>query len=183
MNEDIYNVSKYTDNELYQILDLVNPSDRELEAKIIYFLNKYSSIQNKSGKQLYDFFNDIYNHFFDEDDEDGPVVENLENDDSQQYILNGTAGVNDGNTTMEYGSNANLSGNIFGIGNIDTPSYSVVGQTIDPTTDYRKDDVKLTKTLDYSKDKLNPLLKQTVRRIISIDSSYRPNLHLIYLIH
>ena len=175
MNEDIYNVSKYTDNELYQILDLVNPSDRELEAKIIYFLNKYSSIQNKSGKQLYDFFNDIYNHFFDEDDEDGPVVENLENDDSQQYILNGTAGVNDGNTTMEYGSNANLSGNIFGIGNIDTPSYSVVGQTIDPTTDYRKDDVKLTKTLDYSKDKLNPLLKQTVRRIISIDSSYRPN--------
>ena len=70
MNEDIYNVSKYTDNELYQILDLVNPSDRELEAKIIYFLNKYSSIQNKSGKQLYDFFNDIYNHFFDEDDED-----------------------------------------------------------------------------------------------------------------
>jgi hypothetical protein len=57
MNEDMYNVSKYTDNELYQILDLVNPSDRELEAKIIYFLNKYSSIRNTSGKQLYDFFN------------------------------------------------------------------------------------------------------------------------------
>jgi hypothetical protein len=179
MNEDMYNVSKYTDNELYQILDLVNPSDRELEAKIIYFLNKYSSIRNTSGKQLYDFFNNIYNRFFDEDDEDGQVVENLDTDGSRQYVFNGSTGeensINYGNTNMEYGSNANLSGNLFSMGNTDTPSNAVVGQTIDPTTDYRKDDVKLTKTLDYSKDKLNPLLKQTVRRIISIDSSYRPN--------
>jgi len=32
-----------------------------------------------------------------------------------------------------------------------------------------------TKQLDYSKDYLNPLLKQTVKRIISIDSQYRDN--------
>ena len=179
MNEDMYNVSKYTDNELYQILDLVNPSDRELEAKIIYFLNKYSSIRNTSGKQLYDFFNNIYNRFFEDDDEDSPVVENLDTDGSRQYVFNGSEGeknaINYGDISMNYGESVNLSGNLFSMGNADTTSNAVVGQTIDPTTDYRKDDVKLTKTLDYSKDNLNPLLKQTVRRIISIDSSYRPN--------
>lgn len=29
----LYDPSAYTDNELYDILDLVNPTDRELEAK------------------------------------------------------------------------------------------------------------------------------------------------------
>ena len=33
--------------------------------------------------------------------------------------------------------------------------------------------MQLTKPLEYAKDALNPLLKQTIRRIISIDSQYR----------
>ena len=32
--EDPYNINNYNDEELYSILDLINPSDRELEAKI-----------------------------------------------------------------------------------------------------------------------------------------------------
>ena len=60
-SEDIYNVEKYTDIELFQVLDLINPSDRELEAKIIQMINKYQNIKNESGSQLYRFFNDIYN--------------------------------------------------------------------------------------------------------------------------
>jgi hypothetical protein len=185
-NEDMYNINKYTDTELFQVLDLVNPSDRELEAKIIYFLKKYESIKNESGKQLYNFFNDIYNHFFetsdDDDDENftGNVKDASDRSESRQYVLNGTAGVansiNYGNANITYGSNVNLSGNIFGIDD-DNKIYgnAIVAKTIDRNSDYRKDDVKLTKTLDYAKDNLNPLLKQTVRRIISIDSSYRPN--------
>lgn len=31
--EDIYNVDKYTDKELYNILDLINPTDRETRSK------------------------------------------------------------------------------------------------------------------------------------------------------
>ena len=151
-NEDIYNVNKYSDSELFQILDLINPSDRELEAKIIYFLNKYQLIKNESGKQLYNFFNEIYDHFFESssDKEDG------ENEDDIIENIEGPS-----NTLIDIGNPTN--------------SNMVVANTIDPTTEYRRDDVKLTKTLDYSKDKLNPLLKQTIRRIISIDSSYRPN--------
>ncbi len=33
--EDLYDVSSYSDSELYELLDLNNPTDRELEAKII----------------------------------------------------------------------------------------------------------------------------------------------------
>lgn len=181
-NEDMYNINKYTDSELFQVLDLVNPSDRELEAKIIYFMKKYESIKNESGKQLYNFFNNIYDHFFETSDDDENFTEYLndasDRSDSKQYILNGTAGVdnsiNYGNSNIAYGSNVNLSGNLFGLGS-QTFGNTVVAKTIDPNSEYRKDDVKLTKTLDYAKDNLNPLLKQTVRRIISIDSSYRPN--------
>lgn len=62
--EDIYNVNKYTDQELYNILDLVNPSDRELEAKIFHMTSKYKNMQNDSGNKLAAFFNDIYARFF-----------------------------------------------------------------------------------------------------------------------
>ena len=45
----MYDVSTYTDNELYNILDLDSPTDRELEAKIIFLINKYKNMQNASG--------------------------------------------------------------------------------------------------------------------------------------
>jgi hypothetical protein len=67
-----------------------------------------------------------------------------------------------------------VSGNTIAFGS-ETVGNTAVGKTIDVNTDYRKSDVSLTKPLDYSRDTLNPLLKQTVRRIITIDSSYRPN--------
>ena len=35
-------VSNYTDVELYQLLDVTNPSDRELEIKIHMMMNRYN---------------------------------------------------------------------------------------------------------------------------------------------
>ena len=61
----LYDPSAYTDNELYDILDLVNPTDRELEAKILMMVHKYENGTNKPSLKLARFFNDIYNHFFD----------------------------------------------------------------------------------------------------------------------
>ena len=55
-----YNVDKYTDDELYNILDLVNPSDRELEAKIIQMIAKYKEI---NCIELSIFFENIYRLF------------------------------------------------------------------------------------------------------------------------
>mgnify|MGYP000424205139 CR=1 FL=1 len=35
-NEDLYNIEKYSEDELFQMLDLNNPTDRELEAKLLH---------------------------------------------------------------------------------------------------------------------------------------------------
>ena len=92
-SEDIYNVNKYSDVELFQIFDLINPSDRELETKIIQMMNKYQHIKNDSGTQLYRFFDDIYNHFFDSSDDD---VENMdtidEGLDERKFVFSGKEG-------------------------------------------------------------------------------------------
>ena len=64
MADDLYDIHKYTDQQLYDILDMNSPTDRELEAKIIHLINKYENMQNASGDQLALFFQNIYNHFF-----------------------------------------------------------------------------------------------------------------------
>ena len=66
----MFDISDYNDQELYEILDLVNPSDRILEAKILMQIHKYQLINNNSSKKLVDFFNSVYNHFFVVDDDD-----------------------------------------------------------------------------------------------------------------
>ena len=43
---DLYEISNYTTDQLYEILDLDNPSDRELEAKILMMIHKYENMNN-----------------------------------------------------------------------------------------------------------------------------------------
>jgi len=97
---DIYDVNKYTDQELYNILDLVNPSDRELEAKIFHMINKYKNMQNESGNKLAVFFNNIYARFFEivetedgnDDEVDEPesasIVEKMDTKDAVDFTGN-----------------------------------------------------------------------------------------------
>ena len=71
-----YDVSVYNDEELLNILGLVSPTDRELEAKLIEMIRRYSFIRTAAGKQLYKFFIDIYEHFFEtpmDEDEEEPM--------------------------------------------------------------------------------------------------------------
>lgn len=91
-NQDEYNVNQYSDEELLTILDLNhNPSDRELEAKIIFNINKYKNIAGESGTQLATFFEDIYAHFFDlgEEEEEGED----EKQESNELMESGTTNV------------------------------------------------------------------------------------------
>ena len=71
MDNEVYDVSKYTDQELYNILDLMNPTDRELEAKIIQQINRYENMNNIFGNKFVKFFNEIYKRFFEIDEEEG----------------------------------------------------------------------------------------------------------------
>ena len=135
---DLYDIKKFTDLQLYAILDMDHPTDRELEAKIIHLIRKYENMQNEDGYKLSHFFKQVYDHFFDNNEEN--IVENF--DDSTDPMLkpepNSTA-----IQTKQIG--------------YETPQIAAV------------------QSFDYSIDKLqlNPLLKQTIKRVISIDSQYR----------
>ena len=159
MKNNMYDVSKYSQSELYDILDVINPSDRELEAKIIFLYKKYKNMQNDSGEQLAKFFEDIYNHFFETEDFENETgeKEDFENEEIKE-----------------------------GLENINTTSNNVVTTHVTPQSSTNTSDIVdiintsatnigFTKPLGYAQDKLNPLLQQTTKRIISIDSQYRDN--------
>jgi len=194
--ENIYDIDSYTDSELLDILDLNNPTDRELEAKIIFLIRKYENMQNESGNKLAKFFEDIYKHFFDldsdaeSDDQDENVIEGFDNtpilvrDLSMQtvagYTYDPTTSINKGQTKAIKDPNVIRQ-------NIEKqkqemmkdpkqftqrdPNLFKQGIASQPTTTQ----IGYTKSLDYTQDKLNPLLQQTIKRVISIDSQYRDN--------
>ena len=115
---DPYNVENYSDEDLYKILDINNPSDRELEARINSLIFKYSNMGNDSGNKLADFFSNIYDRFF-----------------------------------------------------VDIDSSEI--KTQDEESPKEDENIDYNFDLEYSKGSLNPLLQQTTKRIVSIDSQYR----------
>ena len=66
---DIYDVSQYSDLEIFNILDINNPTDGELEAKILSQIDQYSK-DDPLSKQLSVFYNNVYERFFGEDEAD-----------------------------------------------------------------------------------------------------------------
>lgn len=132
--KDMYDVKSYSDEELYSLLDLTgNPTDRELEAKILFYIRRYENMQKDEGDKLAHFFQQIYEHFFQiGDDENEKVVEGFET--------------------------------------IDTAST--------PADEPKKQDgILITNNLAFAPDdlRLNPLLKQTIQKTVTIDSQYRDN--------
>ena len=148
--KNMYDVNSYNDRELLDILDLRNPTDRELEAKVIFLINKYRNMQNVSGDELVSFFEDIYSHFFETSDDDESIVEGIDETvdpdepDGQEDATNPEI--------ME---------------KLNSEKYLKTSQTkMDKVMNYTKD-------LEYAKGNLNPLLQQTVKRVVTIDSQYR----------
>jgi hypothetical protein len=149
MNEtydETYDVASYSDAEIYDILDLSNPSDRELEAKILHMIWRYESFGER-GSHLVRFFEDIYDRFFEESQLEGFAM--MEGD-TKSTETTTTMPVQQSGSTV-----ADNSGN----------EKSITGE---------KEKVNYNFTLDYTKDQLNPLLKSTTKRVISIDSQFRP---------
>ena len=155
--ENVYDISNFSEEDLYNILDLTSPTDRELEAKILSMIDKYKNNNSLDAKKLSSFFEDIYSHFFMSEEE-------VDNED--EFDENGV------NTIIE---------NVGDM--IDEPIIqNTTEKQVDTTTkritnvkDNSNSKISLTKPLSYSKGRLNPLLNQTIKRIISIDSQYREN--------
>lgn len=169
----MYDVSAYTDVELFNILDVDSPTDRELEAKIIFLINKYKNIQNASGDQLAEFFEKIYRRFFEAEEE--AEIENFE--DEYQEDADGFANVREGLSNQDIVNITTSPANkVTNITNTTGPSSVItVNQAAQSNSVVRQnpDNIGYTKSLEYANGKLNPLLQQTIKRIISIDSQYR----------
>ena len=134
-NDDEYNVNNFTDEELFHLMDLNNPTDRELEAKIYSLIEKYEGNKNKLSVKMCIFFNDVFRHFFSTDDE-------IEQEGFETQNTN----------------------------NISTQSVaptSIVPTPVAPTPPVT------TISSNYSKGLLNPLLKESIKRIVCVDSQYR----------
>ena len=76
---ELYDIKKYNEDELLQMLDLNNPTDRELEAKILQTIDQYNEITTDEGKKIKTFFEDVYNFFFTDQD----VVEGFESEEKK----------------------------------------------------------------------------------------------------
>ena len=146
-----YDVSSYTDSELLNILSLTNPTDRELEARIIQMIQR-SNIGEPTSDRYQKFFMDIYKRFFDVDSDS-----EAEEADTIQEGMTDNAVVESFVSNQEEGD-----------------GEEAEAEASDDANPNRIDDrVALTRPLDYSKDQMNPLLKQVVRRTVSVDSQYR----------
>ena len=80
----MYSINNYTEKECFKILGLdvdIDPTDDELENSIKTQKNKYAQISNERGKNLLTFFNDMYNRFF--EPEEQPHSDDEESDDEE----------------------------------------------------------------------------------------------------
>jgi hypothetical protein len=159
---DMYDVNSYTEEELINnILDLNNPTDRELEHKILSLHNRYQIMDTKQGQQLAKFFKDIYDRFFDDEDEEQSDEE--QNDEKEGFeIIEGFE-----STTTQKPENTSTSV----VTNVQAQAQAQ--GPIQTTPKLSPQTISFTQPADYAQDKLNPTIKDTIKRIISIDSQYR----------
>lgn len=160
MKKNLYDIHEYTEKELFEILDLDSPTDRELEAKILMNIHKYQEVDTKAGKKLMEFFENVYNHFFDDEEDE------YEDDENLKMIKEETN--REGLTNME---EMKEDKNVIEIGEKKTKLKLKSGEN--ENEEKKEENVIYTQDLTYTKGLLNPILKQTTKRIISIDSQYR----------
>ena len=163
--KDLYNIDSYTDQELYNILDLNSPSDRELEAKIISFIKKYNDMNTEDGDELSAFFHKVYKHFFDTENDDKSI-----NGENTHIEREGFTQQTSSSSSKETDEITNPVNNNEYKNKLKKDDNSKVD---DNKT--KGENISYSNILDYTSDNLNPLLKQTIKRIINVDSQYRDN--------
>jgi len=152
-----YDVNNYSEEELLQILDLQDPSDRELEAKILFNINKYMHIGNASAKHLVKFFEDIYKHFFSVEEQGDKELqegfdEGNDNDESEE----------------EYYEDDNIGSQALLLPS--SHKNKIIEQVENQETQ-----AQVTVPRELEAGQQNQIRREFVNRLITIDSTYRPN--------
>jgi hypothetical protein len=149
---------------------LNNPTDRELEAKLYSLIDKYHTIKNNVGQQMKNFYIGIFKHFFETEEEEEEY-----NEEEKETLLQNTK-----NQHSLQNTNNQPNRERAGVGNLKE------GFETQPQT-RRQEETKTgelaqsnnnepptyTKNVDYTRGSLNPILKETIKRVVSIDSSFR----------
>jgi hypothetical protein len=164
LEEACYQISQYSDEELFRILGFATvPSNTELDAKLSYLIRKYN------GTRMKRFYLDIssYFHILQEGDTTAPA----HSDPPPPAVAAGKEGFD-----LSFNQDMRVSGN--SIPDAEMQDNYKSGQTLLANQELEQqgrlpDPTSYTQQLNYTSGKLNPLLKETVQRIISIDSKYR----------
>ena len=172
IKEDIWDISIYSDEEIiHNLLNMSNPTDRELEIKIWSSIQKYKSVPpTPENIRWINFYEQIYHRLFsfseedddDDNDDDDNQKEGLQNqnqnqnqnqDDEDDDDETETT-ITETKTKSNYNENTNSNAN-------NNPGDS--------------SSTKLVTQLQYATGNINPLLKETITRTLTIDSQYRDN--------
>lgn len=145
-----YDNQIFTELELYQKLGFsTHPSDRELEAKIIMYIRKYNGLEGESNQRLLDFFSQVYEFFFEREDAVEDAVEDAD----------GVEGfVNDSAPTIPPPT---------------IPPPTTPAPTTIPNITNALSSPLVINSVAYKGDVMNPILKQTIQRVVIVDSTYR----------
>lgn len=177
---DEYDVSKYSDAELLQILDLIGqPTDRELEMQILTYIERaQENAMTEEGKQLERFFIDVYNHFFIDDD----VEHGDDDDDTSPNSCGGEEGAAEAGAPLKEGFDVptppTTRNKVMNFGEALASTTSAYNEFIPSQERVTTTAIGETQVVNYMAGRLNPILKQTIKRIISIDSQFRENKQL-----
>jgi hypothetical protein len=194
-NEDeVYNINDFSDKEIINdILDLNNPTDRELEAKIVMMIEKYSDEKSNSyNEKLSDFFNEIYGRFFDIEDDESDGEDHADTKEGytdmkssikETITKNQKKSSTEDSKTAFYNQMKNTPGSTDMLNNIMTTDASMNGQVSTLTkksngqnnviSPFNDDGTVNIRSVDYRRGWLNPLIKETVKRVIYLDSQFR----------
>jgi len=164
--------SQYTDEELYQYLGFsFTPSDRELEIKINTYIRNYSEVGNQPNPTLFSFFNEVYDRFF------GTVTGGADDEGSHSLASHSLASHSLASHSLASHSLASHS-LVEGFdsmtkGNPESNNPSAIDVSGGNTIGSIDSKSSLVVSAPYKRDVLNPILKQTIQRVVSIDSKYR----------
>jgi hypothetical protein len=162
-----YDVSTYTDLELFQILDINHPTDKELEARILQMVSTYEPHIDSDGEArlLYQFFLGIYDRFFETDD---PLLAVEGFEPTVPKVGEGGRPPQFRASALAPGSKPQPTGSIAAADPLPTDPNELkqLQTTLPPQLGY-------TKSVEYATGSLNPLIKETIKRVISVDSQFR----------
>jgi hypothetical protein len=150
-----YDISNYTDDELISdILELDNPTDRELESKILKDMRECNE-----GTPIYKFYEDIYDYFF---SEDSKITEGLTGLDNYQGAAS--------DPITKYTDAQFASDPIFKISK--DKQLSDIASKKTGIMDFSTNIIN-TNPIEYPTGKRNPIARQTMFKMLSIDSQFR----------